>query len=343
MTITAGLDVGGAHLKVALVEEGRTVGARQFVCPLWLGLDKLDAALEEARALTGRATRHGVTMTGELSDLFPDRKTGVETLVDRLERAFGPATKFWMGVKGFGDATSARRHYMDVGSTNFLATAALAARRLAEALLVDFGSTTADIVPIAGGKPVPRGLTDAERLATGELVYTGLTRTAVMGVATRAPFKGRIQTLAREYLTTMADVRRILGELPDGVDQHSAADGRGKSLEESVARFARMFGRDGLDGGLDDWRASAAFVREEQMRSILDGCLEVLGATSLPETAPLVLAGIGAQAASEIASRLGRPSIAFGEIANADAPCRLWATYCAPAVAVALLADGEKH
>jgi probable H4MPT-linked C1 transfer pathway protein len=337
MTITAGLDVGGAHLKVALAEEGRVTSVRQFACPLWLGLERLEAALAEARPLTERAERHAITMTGELSDLFPDRRTGVDTLVDRLTRAYGPATRFWMGSKGFGDAACARIHHEHVGSTNFLATAALIARRIPDALLLDFGSTTADIIPIRRGAPVPRGLTDAERLATGELVYTGLTRTAVMGVTTRAPFRGRMQTLAREYLATMADVRRILGTLADDVDQQATADGRGKSLDESVARLARMFGRDAADGTVDDWRAAAAFLREEQLGTIINACREVLAASPVPPDAPVVVAGTGAAEAADIAARMARRALSFADLANAEPACRRWVTYCAPAVAVALL------
>ena len=128
MTITAGLDVGGAHLKVALVEDGRTIAATQFFCPLWQGMDKLDAALIEAALLLSRATRHAITMTGELSDQFPDRKTGVITLVARMVRAFGPDVKFWMGPRGFGSAAEAMKNANEVGSTNFLATAELVAR-----------------------------------------------------------------------------------------------------------------------------------------------------------------------------------------------------------------------
>ncbi len=337
MTTIAGLDVGGAHLKVAVVDGGKTLAVDQIVCPLWQGLDKLDAALAEAHPLIAGAAHYAVTMTGELSDLFPDRKTGVETLVTRLERELGPATQFWMGARGFGDATAARLHHADVGSTNFLATAALVGERVPDALLIDFGSTTADIIPVRGGKPIPRGVTDPDRLATGELVYTGLTRTAVMGVATRASFKGKPQTLAREYLATMADVRRILGTLPDGVDQHATADGRGKSVAESIARFARMFGRDAADGTLEDWRAAAAAVREAQLVSILDGCRDVLAAAALPAQAPVIAAGIGADDVAEIARRLDRSCRPFGDIADAGESCRLDATRAAPAVAVALL------
>lgn len=339
LTITAGLDVGGAHLKVALVEDGLTLAVEQFLCPLWQGLDKLDAALAAAKPLTSRAKRHAVTMTGELSDLFPDRKSGVEALVQRIAKEFGPKTRFWMGARGFGAKTDALKAAGDVGSTNFLASAAFVARQEPDALLIDFGSTTVDIIPIVGGKPVPRGLTDAERQTTGELVYTGLTRTAVMGVASQAPFKGRWVGLAREYLANMADVRRILGELPENVDLHATADGKGKSRAESVTRFARMLGCDAAAGTLADWAVAAAYVREQQMRSIHDGALQVLSASALKPGAPVVTAGIGADAAAVIALRLARGSIAFGTLAKAEPAAETGATHAAPAVAVAMLLD----
>ncbi|MGQ0674427.1 MAG: hydantoinase/oxoprolinase family protein [Hyphomicrobium sp.] len=334
----AGLDVGGAHLKVALVEDGRAIAVKQFVCPLWQGMEKLDAALMAARPLLAHASRHAVTMTGELSDLFEHRASGVATLADRLTRELGAEASYWLGEKGFGNAAAAKAHTADTGSTNFLATASAIARREPEALLVDFGSTTADIIAIHNGAAAARGLTDADRLATSELVYTGLTRTAVMGVATQGMFKGRRQGLAREYLATMADVRRILGGLADGLDLHATADGRGKSQTESIARLARMFGRDAADGSLDDWQQAAAAIADIQLRSLADGCDAVLTATPLPATAPIVAAGIGATVVKALAQRFGRRCVAFGDLIGADPDCRTAATHSAPAVAVAMLA-----
>lgn len=331
--------MGGAHLKVALADNGTLVAVEQYACPLWQGYEKLNYALQSASSLLNRADKFAVTMTGELSDLFPDRKTGVETLVHGLAKVLGPHTAFWAGRRGFGSVETALTHHRDVGSTNFLATATLLASRLPHALLVDLGSTTTDIIPIRNGKPAPRGLTDAERLTTGELVYTGLTRTSVASVANRAPFKGQWVALAREYFATMADVRRILGELPDGVDLHATADGKGKTYQESVSRFARLVGRDGADGTADEWRIASAYVREQQLQSIYDGVLQVLSANPLPLQAPVVTAGIGADSASVIALRLGRNPFTFGSLLNVSPELRLVATHSAPAVAVALLAN----
>jgi len=344
MTVTAGLDVGGAHLKIALVEDGRPVDVRQIACPLWQGLDTLDAALAEARPLLSKARRFAVTMTGELSDLFPDRATGVETLVARLSSELGDGARFWMGARGFGSASEARQHPRDAGSTNFLATATLIGREIPDALLIDFGSTTADIIPVRAGAPCPRGLTDAERQVTGELIYTGFTRTAVMGVTTRAPFDGEWVGLAREYLATMADVRRVLGverTLAD-FDLHATADGKGKSESESLTRLARMLGRDRADGTLEQWRVPAAYIREEQLRSLSDGVLQVLSHANLHAGAVVVVAGIGATDAAVVALRLGRTCVAFGDLARATEACSVWATACAPAVAVAHLIGSSR-
>lgn len=343
MSLTAGLDVGGAHLKVALVEQDAPLAVAQFVAPLWQGLDKLDAALAAAEPLTSRAGRFAITMTGELSDLFTSRAEGVAVLTTRLAEALGPDVVYWLGRRGFGSAADARAHHADAGSTNFLATALAAARSPRSPphfTVLDFGSTTADVIPVVDRRPCPRGLNDADRQRTGELVYTGLTRTAVSAVTQRAPFKGEWTTLAREYLATMADVRRVLAELDDGIDLHATADGRGKSRAESVARLARMLGREAEDGTLDDWRATARFIAEVQVRSIQDGLMQVLSAAPALASGALVTAGIGAGVAAGVAARGGLAAVTFAELIGAPSEIAPAVTHHAPAVAVALLAHG---
>lgn len=337
MTTSIGLDVGGAHLKAAVVSDGRTKAVEQVVCPLWQGLDQLNVALEKVGPFIERADVIGVTMTGELSDLFPDRATGVATLVDVLTAKLPANTHFWLGNAGFDSAEAAKANPNATGSTNFLAAASYAAQQVSGGILVDFGSTTTDMVPFQNGKPTPCGITDGERLISGELVYTGMTRTPVMGVTTTAPFQGHWQTLAREVLATMGDVRRILGELPDGVDLHQTADGRSRSIDDSLARFARMFGRDRDDCTVDDWRHAAAYVREAQVRSIENDLMRVISGLDLPRSAPIIAAGIGSDTAHVLAQRVGRPAKDFGTLAHAEEKVLQSATRSAPAVAVAHL------
>lgn len=340
MSITAGYDVGGAHLKVALVEDGVIVGVEQIACPLWRGLDQLDAALAQAWALTSRADGHAVTMTGELADIFADRYSGVVTIVERTAATLGPQTRFWMGQRGMGWADDAVAHYGDVASANFLATATIAARLAGCGLLIDIGSTTTDIIALAAGVPVVTGLTDAERLRTGELVYTGLTRTPVMAVSGRGLFQGQWQTLARDPFATMADVRRITCDLPAGVDQHATSDGRGKSEDESRARLARSFGRDAEPGDEAQWAVTARAICELQLRSIHDGALQALSAHPPQGPFQVVTAGIGTRVAAEVARRLDMPALSFGALLKAPPQWHDGTNACAPAVAVAMLAGG---
>ncbi len=329
---TIGLDVGGAHLKVARIEGARLVSVRQIACPLWQGLDRLDVALREAEGIIADTGLFAITMTAELTEIFESRETGVLTIMQRLRDSLSGELRIYMGLKGFASTQAASRDPLSVASANFLATATLVSERSSQSLLIDMGSTTTDIIACDR----PQGLTDAERLQTGELVYTGLTRTPVASVTTRAPLAGQWQGLASDPFATMADVRRVLANLPDDVDHHSTADGRGKTQKESLERFARGFGRDADMRHLQTWQASATYIEERQLRSIHDGALQVL---SRPGTTVqgVVTAGIGSNAAAQIAARLGMPAVAFGDLVDAAEDQRLWATRCAPAVAVALL------
>lgn len=339
MMRVAGYDIGGAHLKVAVAEGGRITAVRQIACPLWRGVDQLNAVLVEALSMTAGAEAHRVTMTGELADVFPDRFTGVSRIVERVAETVSPRSRFWMGRRGFGTASEAVAHFEDVASTNFLATVTLVGRRLpGSGLLVDMGSTTTDIVAFSAGRASPMGVTDAERLVSGELVYTGFTRTPVMAVTTRGVFGGNWQSLARDPFAAMADVHRILGTLPDGVDLHRTADGRGTSDEECLSRLARCFGRDFEPGEEMQWRLSARQIAEEQLRSVIDGCLQVLSARTDCDQL-MVSAGIGAAVVAEAARRLGAGHVRFAEVAGVGSAQAEWSNCCAPAVAMALLGD----
>lgn len=332
MTTIAGLDIGGAHVKAARLVEGQLVAVEQHPCPLWLGLDKLDATVAGLAHVTNGADAVAITMTAELTEIFQSRESGAATLIKHLDAAFPGRASFFAGLPGLVPAASALRDPLATGSANFLATAHAIARCVPRALLIDFGSTTADIIACDR----PQGLTDAERLQTGELVYTGYTRTPVPSVTTRAPLLGTWQTLARDAFANMADVRRILGVLPDCADQHDTTDGRSKSVEDSLRRFARGFGRDGEMRHLEGWKVAAAYIDQVQQRSIYDGAIQVLSRPGL-SIGTGIAAGVGWPLAAAAAASLGLPPArTFGDVIGAPQSLRTAATCYAPAVAVAL-------
>ena len=333
-----GWDIGGVHLKAARAESGRIVDAVQIAAPLRGGLDPLVKAFEQATAHVGQADCHAITMTAELADTFSSRAEGLERITALAASALsGTPAMLYAGRAGFIPLDRASHHVEDIASANWHASAALVAHSRKNALWIDMGSTTTDIVPVARGTIAAHGYTDAERLAAGELVYTGLVRGFVMATAPRAPFAGRWTPLINENFANMADVHRILGSLPNDADQMTTADGREKSVAASRARLARMVGRD-ADADEAAWEALARWFVEAQMRAILDGAMLVASTGSLPPDAPVVAAGIGAGIVREIARRLGRDCIGFDSLLDVTPDARDAASQCAPAAALALLA-----
>lgn len=335
--IVTGWDLGGAHVKAAQMDgAGRLRRAIQIPCTLWRGLEHLEAALAELDGALLASDRHGVTMTGELVDLFADRAEGVGRLIEAMLVHFpNREIRFYAGEAGFLAPAAAKVQALRVASANWHATGRWLAARGETALLVDIGSTTTDILPIANGEVACAGFSDAERMALEELVYTGVTRTPVMALAESVPFAGQRQRLMAEYFATAADVHRLTGELPEDADQHATADGRGKSPEESAARLARMLGRDLGTAGMAAWRQLARHLAERQRGLLADAIDRILSRDLLPPDAPLIGAGVGRFLLPVIARRLKRPYRDFADLVQGDAAQREWAARAAPAAAVA--------
>ena len=339
MTRVFGWDLGGANVKLARIDGGRVVHVAQIPCPIIPERRKFDEAVDAALPLISSPALHAVTMTGELSDVFNDRAEGVTYLVELMQRITADQRlRVYAGSAGFLAPADAKSRTLEVASANWHASAALIARRHADALLVDVGTTTTDLIPIGDGAVAARGATDAERLTEGELLYTGVVRTPVMAVTQTAPFRGRMQGIAAERFATMADVWRLTGDLPGDADPYPTADQRGKSARESAARLARMLGRDESEGELGEWVALARYFADCQLDGIEEAARALLAREGLPPEAPVVGAGCGRFVAKALADTLGRQYLDFAEIIDAAPEAREMAARCAPAVAVALLA-----
>jgi probable H4MPT-linked C1 transfer pathway protein len=342
-----GWDVGGAHVKACLLEAGRIVDVAQWPCPLWRGLAHLDQAIAAARARWPRAwdatARHAATMTGEMVDLFVDREQGVARLATALAESLGPSLRLYAGTTRFVPPHEAALHWHAIASANWQATGAVLAPRVGDALLLDVGSTTTDVIALRGGRVAAQGLDDARRLATGELVYQGVVRTPLCALAARVAFEGELVNVMNEFFATTADVYRTTGELAPAHDQDATADGNGKDLAGTSRRLARMIGRDARDRGQPAWQALARAWRALQVADIEGQVARVAAAAGLAEDAPVVGAGCGAFLAADIARRAGRRFDRFSDVMVGASGAELagWVDVCAPAVAVAALALAE--
>jgi len=341
MTPIIGWDLGGANLKLARIEGGRVVQVNLVPCPLQQDADKFDSAIAQALSLCPSGAAHAVTMTGELSDVFSDRAEGVAYLVETMRKATGRETIFYGGRSGFLSDGAAVEQACDMASANWHASAALIAQHVPDTLFIDVGTTTTDLIPLKDGAVAAKAYSDGERLAEGELVYTGAVRTPVMAVTRTAPFNGRMQGLAAERFATMADVWRLLDALPAGADPYPTPDLAGKSKQESANRLARMLGRDATATDPAAIADLARYLADCQLAEIEAAARALVTREELAAAAPVIGAGCGRFIARHVAERLGRRYRDFDELIDCAPDAREMVAVCAPAVAVGLLATHE--
>jgi probable H4MPT-linked C1 transfer pathway protein len=328
---TLAVDIGGANTKAAWLDGGslRTV-SRPF--EVWRDREALCAVLREvaAEVAAGPPRAVAITMTAELSDAFRTKREGVGFILDAAQDAFGDRPLSVLTTAGELVAVeAARARSWDVAAANWVATASAMADAYPDALLIDVGSTTADIVPIADGRVVATGHNDLERLMAGELVYTGVLRTNLAAIAPRVPVRGDWCPVSSEYFAISGDVHLVLGHLtPDAYDCPTP-DGRPATPVYARERIARLVCSDAEqlnDGEVD---AIAAFLYGEQLRQLEDAGRRVLG--PLAPDAPVVAVGSGAFVGREVAARLERA------VADAPAPWGASGGEVAPAAALAAL------
>jgi len=347
-----GWDVGGAHLKAVLIESEsghvKVLQVIQLPCPLWRGVDTLVEAVQNILSQLQAQFHivphhHAVTMTGELADIFADRNSGVLEIADIMSQLLPGRVRFYAGKSGFVAIADVAFNTSHIASANWHASASLVARESGQGLFVDIGSTTSDLALFANHVPQVRGYSDAERMRYEELVYTGVVRTPLMAIASRISFDGEWVTLAAEHFATTADIYRLTGELDAAADLADTADGKGKSIEESARRLARMIGHDAGDAGILQWICLAQALRHSQLHLLLQAASRALSRQLVKPDAPLVGAGAGSFLVHHLANQLQRPYVdASSLIRGNDDALRAAAAVCLPAYAVAVLSTDER-
>jgi probable H4MPT-linked C1 transfer pathway protein len=336
-----GWDIGGAHVKAAVINAGQITAVYQQPCPLWKGLDQLQNAVNAILLeMPGSNHHHAITMTGELVDLFDNREHGVKQIIQTITELLpGGEMLVFAGHEGFLKPSEIEaNHYPSIASANWLASASFAAQKIGNGLFVDCGSTTTDILSLSEGRVLAEGYTDYQRLISQELVYTGIVRTAVMAVTQTALDQGQTVGLMAEYFATMADVYRVTGELNDLHDQTDTADGAEKTVLASARRLSRMIGCDFYADELPRWQLFAENIRGQQVLQIQRGCEARLSRHELPQNSPLIGAGVGRFLVKQIAMNFGRPYLDFSDLFLTPVmQSAMTAADCAPAVAVACL------
>jgi probable H4MPT-linked C1 transfer pathway protein len=339
-----GWDIGGAHLKaVTLDSSGAIVRCVQLPCPLWQGLQHLERGIEQIIA-GSPATHHAITMTGELVDLFANRAEGVIAIANTMAKKLaGKQVHFFAGEKSFVSLEACKGNSENIASMNWYATGALVASQVEQALVIDIGSTTTDMLIVNEGKVCAQGKNDFNRMATDELVYSGLVRTPLMALAQKIFFQGIEVGVMAEYFATTADVYRVLGELPEQADQQPSADNGDKTAHASARRIARMIGRDVESASVDEWKNLAQQFADKQLQQLITACERQLARGLLSASAPIIGAGCGSFLVRKLAQKFQRPYEDFSHVANKNIEYNQIVNTCAPAYSVAALALKKIH
>ena len=208
-----------------------------------------------------------LTMTAELSDAFRTKREGVAL---RARRGRGRARRAGPGAHDRRASSSsvaeARARPLDVAAANWVASALAVGARHPDALMLDVGSTTADVIPIAAGRVAAAGRTDLDRLLAGELVYTGALRTNLAAIAPRVPVRGR---LVPGRIRAVRDQRRRAPDprAPRARGLHVPDAGRASRRASSCARerVARLVCADAEQLAHAEVEAIAAYLHAEQV------------------------------------------------------------------------------
>jgi probable H4MPT-linked C1 transfer pathway protein len=327
-----GLDIGGANLKAA---DGCGFAAiRPF--EVWKAPGRL---AEEIGALVAGAPKCdtlAVTMTAELADCYSTKTAGVNAILEAVETVAGQRrVAVYLTDGRFIESAAARELPLLAAASNWHALSAFANRFVPSwpAMLLDVGSTTADVIPLLKSGPAATGRIDTDRLLSGELLYSGVGRTPICAVVRTLPFAGRECPVAAEFFATTSDAYLLLEQVEENETNLQTADGRAFTREAAHARMARMFCGDAEAVSLADAQLAARAVRDAQLRQLEAAVRKAAGGLKeTPKT--FIISGQGEFLLRMLVERLPWPM----QVVSLSKKLGVDVSRCAPAHALAVLA-----
>src|SRR5215469_12027079 len=215
MVPAIGLDVGGANTKAAFLDGDGPAQVVSEPFEVWRDAGAMAEVIASVVGRLGLARAPvAMTTTAELVDVFATKREGVLFVLDAAAEALRDRPLRVITTQGSLVALEAARAApLSCAAANWVATALMVARSFPDAILIDCGGTTTDVIPIVGGEVAARGRTDVERLLGGELVYTGALRTNIAAVVSHVPIGGEPCPVSSELFAISADAHLLRGSL----------------------------------------------------------------------------------------------------------------------------------
>ncbi len=124
-------------------------------------------------------------------------------------------------------------------AANWLASADYLRAEYPDAVLLDIGSTTADIIPLMRFASM-KGLTDLLRLQKGYLIYTGMLRGNIATLLQSVMLDRVLTPVSSEYFAISADAHLVLGHITPAQYTCDTPDKKEKTKKAALRRLARV-------------------------------------------------------------------------------------------------------
>ncbi len=244
--IYIGWDIGGANTKISIIKPNSS-SSHIFQCHLWESLKQLKELINYIHKEYKKDFNifNIITMSGEMCDNFLSRSKGVREILNLFKKSIGNNYVFSSADPFFlklGKITNIPR----IQSMNWLATAIFLEKKIKNAIAIDIGSTTTDIIIIKDGKYRNEDFDDFSRLSSSELMYTGVLRTPIHALSKRISINNIIYNIIPENFANMSDVYRILSAIDSKKNYSETCDYRTKTYKNSLRRLSRVLGFDYL-------------------------------------------------------------------------------------------------
>jgi (4-(4-[2-(gamma-L-glutamylamino)ethyl]phenoxymethyl)furan-2-yl)methanamine synthase len=277
-----GFDIGGANTKAAIisVKNGKLKSLKVAVkyFPVWKHPQELTTLLLELKnqLVTNEIAGLGVTMTAELSDIYATKREGVQQILCCVKQAFPKERIYVLNTDArMVEYLSAKESPLSVAAANWAATGWLISQSIKDCVVIDVGSTSASIIPIVNGKVAAKGKTDLDKLMCGELVYTGSLRTNVATIVHSIPIKDSVAKVSSELFAQSGDVHLVLGNITKRQYTSETTDGRGKTVNEALARLARVVCADIEMLTKKEIINMAQYIFDQQVLQVAEGLTKV--------------------------------------------------------------------
>jgi probable H4MPT-linked C1 transfer pathway protein len=337
-----GLDIGGANTKAVFVtfKNGKIQRSKVAVeyFPIWKAPEKLLDILSAlknklcASALDGV----GVTMTAELSDAYQTKREGVNHILSCIKRVFPTIPIFVLNTDAqLQSVEDSTREPLLVASANWAATGWLISQCFKNAVVIDVGSTSTSIIPIIDNKVAAAGKTDLDKLVFGELVYTGSLRTNLAAIVQSVPLKRGVARVSSEVFALSSDMHLLLGHISEKDYISETADGRGKTVNEAIARVARLVCADTEILSKQEIIEISTYIYEKQVAQIVGGLSRVYARVKSLSSGKVavVVTGLG----KDFLARKAAEHVGVDGIEDLGAVLGDVAVFATPAFGVALM------